>query len=199
LSPEREDLSVLGRFADVLERLGLTHAVGGSLASGAWGEPRSTHDIDVAVDLAIDAVPALVEALDAEFFIDPASVREAVERTSSFNAIHKRLYIKVDVFVTGSGVLDRRQIERRVPRRLSPDVERSFSLTAPEDVVLRKLDWFRRGGGVSERQWRDALGVLKVQAARLDVGYLRASAGLLGLADLLERAFGETGRVPPAG
>jgi hypothetical protein len=108
LSGAREDLAVLGRFADVLDGLGVPYAVGGSLASGAWGEPRSTHDVDVAVDLPLETVPALVAALQTDFFVDETSVREAAERRSSFNAIHKRLYLKVDVFVAGDGELDRR-------------------------------------------------------------------------------------------
>jgi hypothetical protein len=64
-------------------------------------------------------------------------------------------------------------------------------LLSPEDVVLQKLRWYRRGGEVSERQWRDVLGVLKVQAGRLDRGYLEGAAGDAGLGDLLERALGD--------
>ena len=33
----------------------------------------------------------------------------------------------------------------------------SVFLKSPEDTVLRKLGWFRRGGEVSERQWHDVL------------------------------------------
>lgn len=196
MSGEREDLAVLGRFADVLDALGIPYAVGGSLASGAWGEPRSTHDVDVAVDLLPDAVPTLVAALGPDFFVDGASVREAVERRSSFNAIHRRLFLKVDAFVAGDGELDRRQIERRVARPLSPGFERTFALTAAEDVVLRKLDRFRRSDRVSERQWRDVLGVLKIQASRLDATSLREGARRLGLEPLLEQALRESGSGP---
>src|SRR5207245_4722803 len=62
---------------------------------------------------------------------------------------------------------------------------------SPEDTVLAKLDWYRLGGGVSDRQWRDLLGVLKVQGARLDGGYLDRWAAELGLEDLLQRALRE--------
>lgn len=64
-------------------------------------------------------------------------------------------------------------------------------LRLKEDIVLAKLDWFRLGGEVSERQWRDILGVLKTQREALDVDYLRQWAQLLGVADLMERALGE--------
>jgi hypothetical protein len=56
---------------------------------------------------------------------------------------------------------------------------------------LNKLAWFRMGGEVSERQWNDVIGVLRVQANALDVPYLTHWAAVLGLADLLERAFRE--------
>lgn len=54
--------------------------------------------------------------------------------------------------------------------------------------MLAKLQWFRRGGEVSERQWWDVLGVLKV-ARHADRWYLRAWAVPLGIADLLDRAI----------
>lgn len=61
----------------------------------------------------------------------------------------------------------------------------------PENVVLRKLEWFRRGGGVSERQWRDVVGVLRAQKGRLDEGYLEDWASRLGVGSLLRQASSE--------
>jgi hypothetical protein len=66
-------------------------------------------------------------------------------------------------------------------------------IKSPEDTILRKLLWFREGGEVSDRQWRDVLGVLRGQVETLDRGYLRAWAARLQLEDLLERAVSETG------
>lgn len=44
---------------------------------------------------------------------------------------------------------------------------------------------------VSDRQWRDILGVLKTRAGELDLAYLRQWAGELTISDLLERALQE--------
>jgi hypothetical protein len=66
-------------------------------------------------------------------------------------------------------------------------------LSSPEDVILHKLEWYRLGGGVSDRQWGDVLGVLKVQGEALDFGYLRQWAGELGLTELLAAALRDAG------
>jgi hypothetical protein len=56
------------------------------------------------------------------------------------------------------------------------------------------------GGEVSERQWRDVLGVLKTRAGDLDLNYLWKWAGELHVGDLLERSMKEAGYShPPAG
>ena len=67
----------------------------------------------------------------------------------------------------------------------------SLWIKSAEDSVLRKLWWFEQGGRVSERQWRDAVAVLRVGGAQLESEYMRKWAGVIGVADLLERARAE--------
>lgn len=118
------------RVAEILDRVGISYVVGGSIASTLVGEPRATEDVDIAADLREEQVPALVAALQGEF-----------------NIIHLESVQKVDIFVLGSDLLDRRQIERRRLAVVARDPDRSVYLTSPEDIVLRKLDWYRAGGG----------------------------------------------------
>jgi len=188
-----DPIRVLLHVTELLERIGTPYLLGGSLASSMLGEPRSTVDIDIAIVLRSADVPALVAGLGSEFYVDEGAMRHAVERRASFNAIHQPTVLKVDFFVLGDAPFDRAQLEGR---RLSPVLEgsdRRVFVSSPEDLILRKLDWYRQGGGISDRQWRDVLGVLKVQAERLDLAHLRHWAAALGLAELLERALSDSG------
>jgi hypothetical protein len=67
-------------------------------------------------------------------------------------------------------------------------------VATPEDTLLAKLEWYRSGGEVSERQWRDVLGIMMVQGNKLDLAYLRQWAKELKVSDLLERALLDAGR-----
>ena len=187
-----EPVRVLLEVAGILDRLGIEYLLGGSLASSVLGEPRATVDIDLAIVLPEASIPELVAALDPAFFVDPEAVRRAVQRGTSVNVLHRETMLKVDLFVLGDAPFDHEQLGRRVRVEVSPDSSQLVSLSSPEDLVLRKLAWYRAGGEVSDRQWRDVLGVLKVQRGRLDLAYLERWAHELGLADLVERALRES-------
>ena len=80
------------------------------------------------------------------------------------------------------------QIERRVNIAV-PHAPNGIWVTAPEDQILRKLDWYRKADGVSDRQWRDVVGILRVNLTSLDQDYLQHTATAVGLADLLTAAL----------
>ncbi len=181
--------------AEVLEQLGVPYLIGGSVASSVWGEPRATEDVDMVADLRKEHVARLVAALQDEFYIAEEAVRQAVERGTCFNVIHLKRIQKVDVFVAQQDGLGREEMRRRQRIPLAANPDRSAFLATPEDTVLQKLAWYRKGDEASDRQWRDVLGVLKVQAGRLDRPYLLHWARESGLETLLRRAMTETGLV----
>jgi hypothetical protein len=176
-----------------LDALGILHTVGGSIASSFAGEPRSTVDIDIVAALDARHVEVLVAALSAEFYVDADGLRRAILTRSSTNLIHQATQLKVDLFVAGGTPLDARQLARRLAVDLGDG--RCLYVHPPEDILLQKLRWYRRGGEVSDRQWRDIAAIVRVQGSRLDREYLRDGAGILGVSDLLDRALGEA---PPA-
>jgi hypothetical protein len=184
-----DPIAVAVVVADVFDALGLVHTIGGSIASSIAGEPRSTIDIDIVAALREPDIPALLSALSADFYVDEAALRRAVREHSSANLIHQATQVKVDIFVAGGTPLDEQQLHRRRAVEISPG--RTIHVHPPEDILLQKLRWYRRGGGTSERQWRDILGIIRVQGLQLDREYLRVNAPALGVTDLLARALVE--------
>jgi hypothetical protein len=186
-----EPIAVTLLVADALEALGVPYAVGGSLASAVHGVMRATMDADLVADLPIEQVEPLAKALGDAFYADVDMMRSAVLGHTSFNLIHLETMFKVDVFVAKPRAFDRSQLARRQLQVLSEEPERHAYVTSAEDVVLAKLECYRLVGETSERQWRDVLGVLKVQSDRRDRAYMQCMATELGVADLLRRALEE--------
>jgi hypothetical protein len=177
---------------DAVEALGVPYHVGGSVASSFTGIARATQDADLVANLRPEHAAPLVRALDGPYYIDQERVEHAIQSRRSFNAIHLPTMYKVDVFVSKDTPFARENMLRRVAIEI-PDLGRSLWFSSPEDIVLHKLLWYAEGGGVSDRQWYDLEGVLRLQGTRLDQDYLRSWAERLGIADLLGRAVREAG------
>ncbi len=185
-----EPIDVMLRATRILEQLDIPYAVGGSMAAAAHGVARTTFDVDLVAAIAAKDADDLIAALAAEFYLDEQMARDAIARQGSFNLIHNRTLFKVDIFVATTRAFDRQQLARRVRRAVAETQEAAF-LLSPEDVVLAKLDWYRLGNNVSDRQWQDVQGVLTLQRDTLDYAYLRQAAAELGVADLLDQALRE--------
>jgi hypothetical protein len=197
-----EILQALEPVIRSFEALQIGYQIGGSVASSAYGVARATLDVDLVADLNAHQIGPLVECLQGNYYVDEDRVRDAVARRSSFNLIHLESMLKVDVFVLKSRAYDRVAFARaRLESLEEGEGTRRYRISSPEDVILNKLDWYLQGGCVSERQWNDVLGVLKVQQSSLDSEYLQCWAGALGLRDLLLRALQDAGvsltSVPP--
>lgn len=180
----------------VFDTMQVPWLIGGSVASSIRGEPRSTNDLDLVADLGLEHVQPLVWVLEGVYYIDEDAVRAATRRRTSFNVIHLATMLKIDVFVPPRDAVSRAQLARRqfVPIG-GPDGGFSLPLASTEDMVLQKLLWWQKGGGVSDQQWRDVLGMIKVQWKHLDRGYLKEQAERMGIARLIEQALqdGEPG------
>ena len=174
-----------------LEKLRVRYLIGGSLASTVHGMVRTTQDSDIVADLRPEHVDGFVHALEGEFYVDEESIKKAVSEHTSFNIIHRASMFKVDFFVPLLRPFVREQLSRARKQVLAIEPQAEAMVATAEDSLLAKLEWYRMGGEVSERQWRDVLGILKVQAGTLDLDYLRLWARELNVSDLLERALNE--------
>jgi hypothetical protein len=185
-------LLALAPVLRILRELSVRHYIGGSIASSAHGIARSSVDADVIAELSTDHVPRLLAALRDGYYVPEDRVRDAVARRASFNVIHLETMLKVDVFVSRDRPFDKRAIERARPAAAAGAAE-PLPMASAEDTVLAKLEWYRRGGEVSERQWSDVMGVLRASGSVMDLAYLRSGAAELRVADLLARALTEAG------
>jgi hypothetical protein len=190
VSETLDPIGVALRVTAVLDTLGVRYTIGGSIASSVAGEPRSTLDIDLVAELDATHVEFLVRSLEGDFYLDAAAIRRAVDQRRSVNLIHHTTQLKIDLFVAGGTPIDGLQLSRR--REVEIDGRRLF-VHPPEDILLQKLRWLREGGESSDRQWRDVLGVVRVQGSRLDIPYLKTQAEVLGVSDLLARALSAGG------
>jgi hypothetical protein len=187
-----EPIRVTLLVVEVLNSLNIPYFIGGSLATAVHGVARATMDVDIVAELRAEHAQPLVDALGPDFYADAEMMRDAVRGRSSFNVIHKPTMFKVDVFIPKGGPFDWSQFERRIPQSLTEDETERVYIASPEDNILAKLRWYRLGGEVSDRQWRDVLNVIRIQGARLDRSYLRGWAHELGVAGLLEEALSQS-------
>jgi hypothetical protein len=177
--------------------LGVRWYVGGSVASSARGVARASLDVDVVADLRPEHAAPLATRLRRTCYVSEDAVHDAIRRRRSFNVVHLPTALKIDVFLPQERAFDRAALERAVLEPLDPDGSGpAYPVASSEDVVLAKLEWFRTGGEVSERQWGDLLGVLRVSGPTVDRDYLSRMAASLGLSALLERAFSEARSSP---
>lgn len=176
---------------EAFERFEIQYYVTGSVASSAHGVARASLDVDIVAELAVAHADPLADLLDAAYYTPRAQMRMAATERRSFNLIHLETMFKIDVFVSKGRPFDREAAARARAEVIDQSATAPRVVVASaEDTVLAKLEWFRRGGETSERQWWDIVGVLRVNA-NADTTYLRRWAAELDVTDLLERALAQ--------
>ena len=170
-------------LARVLDDLELRYLVTGSTATIFYGEPRLTNDIDVVVTLKPAHIEAFCRCFPAsEFYISREAVVDAVANFGEFNIIHPASGLKIDVMIPDDSPYNRSRLQRRRRESVTPDVDVSFA--SAEDVIVKKLEYYKLGG--SEKHLRDITGVLKIRGAKVDTAYIAGWAARLGLAEVWE-------------
>jgi hypothetical protein len=174
----------------VFEDLNVTYAVVGSMASSYFGDARMTNDVDIVADLRSDQVDAFVAQFpEQDFYVSDQAVRDAIKARSQFNIIHPDSGLKLDVMIPSAGEHSEVELRRRV--RVKPvggDAE-TF-LAAPEDIIIKKMEFYREGG--SQKHLRDIAGMLKVSGQLIDRSYVQEWSEKLGLSEIWEQILART-------
>lgn len=196
----QEPIWLAKKIADILESLQIPYVVGGSVASSLLGENRATQDLDLVINISMSQAQSLIKAMEGEFYISEIAVIEAIEkarlfpREAAFNVIYLAAIEKTDIFVMGADdPFSISTMNRRQSYVVSDEDERAIYIYSAEDIILQKLSGYQLSGSGLEKQWRDVLGVLKVQGERLDFNYLNEWAEVLNINDLLIPALRESG------
>lgn len=134
-----------------------------------------------------------LRSLGEGYYYDEDTAQEAFRLGRSFNVIHPDLAFKFDFFPVHdehSAV----EIERRQYVAIGALAPEPVPVVTAEETIISKLRWYRVGGEVSGQQWRDILGVLRMESHRIDNAYLDAWAQKPGLSELLRRARQDASR-----
>ncbi len=184
-----EQSELLLRFVATVESLVVPYFITGSVATTYYGEPRFTNDIAVVVALSPDRVRDFVDAFpSSEFYISEDAARDAASRAAAgtstqFNIIHPASGLKVDIMVPADNAYNRSRFAR--VRREATGSGTTAAVASPEDVILKKLEYFREGR--SEKHLRDIAGVLAISRDLIDLGYIDHWAAQLGVAEYWAR------------
>lgn len=178
--PPQDQLSVLKLLTGRFDAAQIPYMITGSIASGHYGHPRMTRDIDMVVELEPADASRLAAVLGDEFAADADALRAAMARRSMFNLIHREAVVKVDLVMRKDTAYRIEEFERR---RLVNVDGHPLWMVSPEDLILSKLVWAKDSR--SELQLRDVRSVLRLQGASLDRPYLDRWAMSLSVRDLL--------------
>ncbi len=188
---------VIAELFEVLAKLQVNFVVGGSFASGAWGNPRQTNDLDIAVQITAGQARELRASLSDEWITSEEEILRTLDEPDEyrmFQLLHVPSLFKVDVFVPHRDEFSESTFERA-------EIVDILGIESPclsaEDIVIQKLRWFNLGNRISDRQWNDIVQVLElcIRKGNLDQHYLARWALHFDLVELLEEAFKQVRRI----
>ncbi|HBL58768.1 MAG TPA: hypothetical protein DDZ80_09695 [Cyanobacteria bacterium UBA8803] len=184
----QDSVSLAVKLHPIFKKLGISYYITGGVAAISYGEPRTTQDLDLVMAISSEDIDRLTNALGQAGFYVPGVDDVKSGRMRTLQITDMESISRADLVVAGTDEFERLKFERR---RVIEFEGIALYFASPEDVILNKLRW-RQGSG-SEKQWRDVLGVLKVQADNLDFDYLTQWAEQLGIADALNQALTDAG------
>ena len=144
----------------------------------AYGEYRSTIDVDLVADVRLVHLKPLLAAFpEPDFYLSDVAMREALAAFSQFNLIHVPTGLKVDFMIPEVTTFNASRFARVRAVALSPQL--SVPVASPEDITLMKLRYFH--AGASDKHLRDIAGMLRILGASMDRAYIERWAQEFGV------------------
>jgi hypothetical protein len=197
MSWSQDPTAIASLLAQILNAANIPYYITGGVAAIAHGEPRATIDLDVVILLDLADLPTLAANFEAQGFYVAGLADVMAGSLRCLNITHLETIENVDLMISGREEYDLIKFVGVA----SPLANRSrlytlpgsgeVAIASPEDVIISKLVW--RRNSQSDKQWRDILGILKVQQEKLDFGYLREWVERFGLEEDWRRAKVEAG------
>lgn len=189
-----DPIAIAYKIIDKLNLLNIPYYIGGSVASSLQGEVRFTEDIDLVIYLESSQIEIFIQTFSSDFYVSDVAIKDAITGvSSSFNLIDLESLEKADIFISRTDDFSISRMNRRQLYVPEDNPEKAFYLSPPEDKILQKLVWMRIAQNESQKQWRDILGVMKIQGERLDLAYLWQCSEYLNVSDDLKQALQASG------
>lgn len=152
---------------EILNRTKIPYSLTGALAVDYYGEPRTTHDIDLVIEISEKDADVMIKNFQNDFFISGESIKAAIQEKSMFNAVHKETGFKVDFWMLGDDAFSKKMFARRIKTKILGTI---MSLPTAEDIVITKLEWFKNSD--IDKHYFDVLGIYRIQGENLDIEYI---------------------------
>lgn len=166
-----------------LDAAGVPYLIGGAVATWAWGEPRTTMDLDLVVDIPLEAIHRLSKELEQRGMLVPAEIvlDNILEKRADIplNAIHIHSGYKADLYLVREGdELRASAFARRQKVDLGEGLGELF-LHSPEDLIIYKVWYYSLSQ--QTKHANDISGILKALGAELDYTYIEGWLNKKGL------------------
>lgn len=176
-----EPSDLIANAAAILDRLGIDYLITGSMASIVYGEPRFTNDVDIAIRATPDQAATLAAAFpEPDFYASVDAARTAAAGHHQFNVIHPASGLKIDFMIPNDDAFNKSRFGRARPISVTAGSHAMYA--SPEDVIIRKLQFYKLGG--SDKHLRDIRSMLRMNANRIDSAYIEKWAASEGVTEI---------------
>lgn len=179
----QNSVELAAQLHTILTAAEISYYVTGGVAAIAYGDPRTTRDLDAVIRIPISAVAQLQRTLEQAGFYVAGADDVAAGRMKTLQITQMATISRADLILADESPYGEQQFARR--RRFPFPNGAEVYLAAPEDIVVSKLRWGLRSE--SEKQQRDVLAILKVQQDALDYQYMYCWVAEFELSHLLEQ------------